>query len=139
VTGAHPSRAYPHPVPQRILDVFSLLASVVLGAVVGAAGSFLQSATVLGLPIGLVVALLLSAAAVVGSGLATGGRLGAALALAAWLGTVILLSLPRPEGDLVLAAHWPSYAWLYGGTLGLGACLAPDYRRLAAGRSGPAG
>jgi Family of unknown function (DUF6113) len=123
--------------PSRVLDAVSLAVALLVGAAAGTVGAFLHAASVLGLPAGLLLALGLGVAGVVSSGVATGSRLGAGLALAGWLVTVFLLSLPRPEGDLVLPARWQGYGFLYGGALLLSALLARDYRRAAEGR-GPA-
>jgi hypothetical protein len=102
-----------------------------LGALVGAAGSFVQAASLdvgpMQLPYGVLLALGASAATVVAAGRATARRTGALLTAVAWIVAVLSTMVPRAEGDLVLAARWPAYLWVYGGmvVVGLSAVLAP--------------
>ena len=109
--------------------------ALVAGLLIGCAGSFVQE-TVLrvggaAVPVGLVAALAVTVAGVAGAGRGVGSRTGAAVALAGWLVAAIAVSLPRPEGDLVVAADATGLVWLYGGALLGGACTFPPY---AAGR-----
>ena len=83
------------PVARAVLLVLAALA----GAVAGVLGSFAHPDEVGALPVGLLLGLGLSVAVFVTSGLLL-GRAGAAAAAAGWLGTVLLMSSRRPEGDL---------------------------------------
>lgn len=85
---------------------------LVLGAVVGAAGSLVQSAW---FPGGLLLALLASAGLFLGGGRATGTRAGAVAPAAGWMVSVVLLTTSRPEGDIVFAAGAGTYLFLLGG------------------------
>lgn len=107
----------------------------VAGVLSGGIGSFLQAAhATLGpvpLHYGVVSALGLILLVFVGAGIAAHGRSGALTAVLGWLVIVVLMALPRREGDLVLASRTYTYVWLYGGTL-LGAMsLLLPYRKLA--------
>ena len=96
----------------RVLLHIVLLAA---GFAVGVLGSFVHAATLVGAPVGLLCAYALTAAVIVVSRLVTGARSGAAAAAAGWMGALLLLSAPRPEGDLVVAGDLLGYAWLVGG------------------------
>ena len=85
-----------------------------LGVLVGALGSFVHAQVVAGVPVGLLCAYALMAAALVTAGLATRSRSGPAATAAGWLVALLLLSAPRPEGDLVVAGDLPGYAWSLG-------------------------
>ncbi|MFD3536734.1 DUF6113 family protein [Streptomyces sp. NPDC058664] len=85
---------------------------VVLGALVGTAGSLVQAAW---LPGGLFLALLATAALCYGGLRATGTQTGAVTGAAGWLLAVILLSLGRPEGDGVFAGGVGELLFLFGG------------------------
>ncbi|MHB1614199.1 MAG: DUF6113 family protein [Actinomycetes bacterium] len=127
----------------RLATVGVDLLGMLAGLLTGIAGSFFQAATVtvgdVGLPLGLVVSLLASGLAFGIPGLVRHRRISSALALAAWLVAVIVLSLPRAEGDLVLTAGTMSYAWLFGGTLiGGAAAVWPYGARAALGRDASA-
>ena len=71
--------------------------------------------SVAGLPVGLLCAYALTAAALVTAGLASRSRSGPAAAAAGWLLALLLLSAPRPEGDLVVPGDLLGYAWSLGG------------------------
>ena len=88
---------------------------MVLGFVVGVLGSFVHAATLGRVPAGLLCAYALTVALLVAGRLATGSRSGAAAAAAGWVVALLLLSAPRPEGDLVVAGGLLGYAWLVGG------------------------
>src|SRR5215470_18953689 len=94
------------PRPGRIAAHIGLL---VLGAVVGIAGSLLQGAW---FPGGLVLALLATAAVFVGGREVTGSVSGLGAAAAGWLVSVILLSMGRPEGDGAFAAGVGPFVYL---------------------------
>ena len=86
-----------------------------LGVLVGALGSFVHAQVVAGVPVGLLCAYALTAALLSAGRLATRSRSGAAAAAVGWVGALLLLSAPRPEGDLVVAGGALGYAWLVGG------------------------
>jgi hypothetical protein len=92
------------------IAVYLLL--VVVGAIVGAAGSLVQSGW---FPGGLLLALLGAAGLFLGAARATGGRGGAVASAAGWMVAVVLLTTSRPEGDFVFAAGAGSYFFLLGG------------------------
>lgn len=98
--------------------------AVLLGLLAGAAGSFLQAASIGPLPYGIVLALALTLAAFRVAGRAAGRTSGAAAAAVGWVVAVFLLLLPRPEGDLVLPARVLSYVWMLGGLLLVAASIA---------------
>jgi hypothetical protein len=120
------------PTPLRLL-LHAL--AVVLGIAVGVLGSFVHAGRLAGLPVGLVCGLALTATAFAAAGQATGSRSGAAAAAAGWFVPVLLLSAPRPEGDLVVSGDALGYLWLVGGTVVAGVAIAWPYRR--ATPSGP--
>ena len=88
---------------------------VALGVLVGALGSFVHAQVVAGVPVGLLCAYALTAAALATAGLASGSRSGPAATAAGWLLALLLLSAPRPEGDLVVPGDLLGYAWSLGG------------------------
>jgi hypothetical protein len=96
--------------------VLLLVPALVAGAVAGVLGSFVHPEEMAGFPVGLLVALALSAGVFVTSGLLLGRR-GAAAAAIGWVAPVLLLSSRRPEGDLVVPATTTGYLWLLGGTV----------------------
>lgn len=117
-------------------------AALAVGVVAGVVGSFVHPARVAGLPVGLLCALGLSAAGFVAGGLAVGARSGAAAGALGWLVPVLLLSSPRPEGDLVVAGDGFGYAWLLGGTVVAAVAVALPYplyvaRAASSGRTAP--
>lgn len=83
-----------------------------LGGVVAAAGSLVQSAW---FPGGSLLALLGAAGTFLGGAHATGGRAGAVAPAAGWMISVILLTASRPEGDFLFGAGVVSYLFLLGG------------------------
>lgn len=97
------------PRPGRIAAYTGLL---VLGAVVGVAGSLVQGGL---FPGGLLLALLATAALFLGGQRATGTQLGLGAGAAGWLVSVILLSMGRPEGDGAFAAGIGPLVYLLGG------------------------
>ncbi|SNX63840.1 hypothetical protein SAMN06272735_5652 [Streptomyces sp. TLI_55] len=84
----------------------------VLGAVVGAAGSLVQSGW---FPGGLLLALAGEAGLCLGGARAAGSRGGAVAPAAGWVLAVILLTASRPEGDFLFGAGAGSYLFLLGG------------------------
>jgi hypothetical protein len=109
----------------------------VLGAVVGVAGSLVQSGW---FPGGLLLALAGEAGLLLGGARAAGSRAGAVAPAGGWMLAVILLTASRPEGDFVFAAGSGSYLFLFGGmavavicaTLGRG--RQPDGERVRLGK-----
>ncbi|MEU8519132.1 DUF6113 family protein [Streptomyces sp. NBC_01216] len=85
---------------------------LVLGALVGAAGSLAQSTWV---PGGLVLALLASAGVFYGGLRATGTQFGVVAAGAGWLGAIVFLSFGRPEGDVAFGGGFAEMVYLLGG------------------------
>jgi hypothetical protein len=83
-----------------------------LGAVIGAAGSLVQSAW---FPGGLLLALLGAAGVFLGGTHAMDSRAGAVAPAVGWMVSVILLTASRPEGDFLFGAGVVSYLFLLGG------------------------
>ncbi|MEV2213069.1 DUF6113 family protein [Streptomyces sp. NPDC050997] len=92
--------------------VAAYLGLFVLGAVVGVAGSLVQSGW---FPGGLLLALAGEAGLCLGGARAAGSRGGAVAPAVGWMLAVILLTASRPEGDFVFAAGGGSYLFLLGG------------------------
>lgn len=106
----------------------------VCGLAAGVLGSFVHASTVGGVPVGLLTGLGLSLAVFVLSGAALRGRRGVAVATAGWLVASVMLSLRRPEGDLVVPGTLLGYAWLLGGLVV--AALAAAWPFASRGRDG---
>ncbi|MEU2425902.1 DUF6113 family protein [Streptomyces sp. NPDC007851] len=113
----------------------ALLGLVVLGAVVGFAGTLVQAGW---FPGGLLLALAGAAGLFLGGSRATGSRSGAVAPAFGWVVAVIFLTAGRPEGDFLFGAGGGSYLFLLGGmalavicaTIGLGRQPAADGARL---------
>ncbi|WP_344296553.1 DUF6113 family protein, partial [Streptomyces synnematoformans] len=103
--------------PVTLGRVFAYLAAVLLGALVGVAGSLVQAAWV---PGGMLLALAAVGALCYGAGVATRGRGGGFAAGGGWLLAVIAVSLNRPEGDFVFASGLGPQLFLFGGMLTAG-------------------
>lgn len=99
------------------------------GFVSGLLGSFVHNVTWYGVPVGLIVGLVLSLSVFMWAGLATSSRRGAAVAVTGWLLPVLVLTVRRPEGDLIVAGTALGYAWLIGGTVLAGAAVAWRFQR----------
>ncbi|MEU5973391.1 DUF6113 family protein [Streptomyces sp. NPDC047315] len=97
------------PRPGRVAAYVGL---VVLGALVGIAGSLVQAAW---LPAGLLLALLGSAGLFYGAREATGNQLGVLSAAVGWLVAIVLLSIGRPEGDALFGAGIGPLLFILGG------------------------
>ena len=104
-----------------------------LGVLVGALGSFVHAQVVAGVPVGLLCAYALMAAALVTAGLATRSRSGPAATAAGWLVALLVLSAPRPEGDLVVAGDLVGYAWSLGGLVLAAVAVAAPWSLLTTG------
>ena len=106
-----------------------LLAAI--GAAAGIAGAFVHDLSVdivgIGLPVGLPLALALAAAAHVLAGWVLRSRLAVLAPGAGWLVPVLVLSVPRSEGDLVVAANPAGYLFLLGGSVLIGLGVALPY------------
>ncbi|GAA1514356.1 hypothetical protein GCM10009730_19520 [Streptomyces albidochromogenes] len=85
---------------------------LVLGALTGAAGVLVHAAW---FPGGLLLALLAAAGLFCGALYATGTRSGVGAAAAGWLLAIVLLTVSRPEGDLLIGGSPASYAFMLGG------------------------
>jgi hypothetical protein len=116
--------------------VLGYLVAVVAGVASGVLGSFTFAYTRGSLPLGLLVALCLCLAAFVASGLLLRSRAAAVVAACGWLVSVGLLSMQRPEGDLIVPATTLGYCWLLVGTLVAGLSLAVPYAAMSTNRSG---
>ncbi|MFJ2113328.1 MULTISPECIES: DUF6113 family protein [unclassified Streptomyces] len=99
------------PRPARIAAYSGLM---VLGALVGVAGSLVQGGW---FPGGLLLALLATAGVFYGGLYATGTQLGVGAPATGWLGAAILLSTGRPEGDAAFSAGIGPLVYLLGGML----------------------
>ena len=107
-----------------------------LGA--GLLGSFVHGSAAYGVPVGLLTALGLSLSVFSVAGLAARSRGPTALAVAGWMLMVLVLSLRRPEGDLVVPATLLGYLWLLGGMATAAAALSVPYAALRGTASGRA-
>jgi hypothetical protein len=90
------------------------------------------------LPVSVVLAVVTTVVIPILAGTVTGRTAGAALPLAAWIITVVVLSQARREGDVLLVGSAPlvyvTYAMLgLGAVSGIATVLALDKRRLGAG------
>ncbi|MEU9773772.1 DUF6113 family protein [Streptomyces sp. NPDC047968] len=111
MSGQHLPGVFPggRPSPGRIAAYAGLL---LLGAVVGLAGSLLQAAW---FPGGLALSLLGTAALFAGAREATGTQLGVVWPTVGWLLSIVLLSTGRPEGDALFASGIGPIAFMLGG------------------------
>jgi hypothetical protein len=107
------------------------LVALVAGAAAGLLGSFTFAYTRAQLPVGLLVGLCLCLAVFVAAGLLLRSRGAAAVAVAGWLLMVGLLSMQRPEGDLVVPATALGYSWLLVGTVVAGLSLVVPYAAIS--------
>lgn len=115
-----------HPAPRLLLHAGAALG----GTAAGLLGSFAHPLRLAGLPVGLAGGLALTAAVVALGRAAGAGRGPGLVAALGWCVPVLLLSAPRPEGDLVIPASGLGYAWLLGG---LAVVAASVVRRPSAG------
>jgi hypothetical protein len=106
----------------------------VLGFLVGAGGAFLQARTVqVGIrwPVGALFALVVLGAVALSASILTRSRLGLGVITIGWAVSVLLFTAGRPEGDVIIAADLPGYAYLFGGVVVLGALSTLRYSALA--------
>jgi len=136
------SNGYPDAVPaadpaaavkRALRSALRWLVCAACGVVVGLLGSFQQGwRLMLGgvdLPVGAVLGLALTLATVVWAGVVSRSRVGAALTFFGWMSAVLVLAMPRPEGDLIVPGTVAGYVWLFGGTLLGAAAMAWPYGR----------
>ncbi|WP_245996626.1 DUF6113 family protein [Streptomyces armeniacus] len=90
------------------------VALAVLGLLTGAAGALVQAGWAAG---GVPLALAGAAGLFWGGAQLTRGKAGAAVPAAGWLVAVVLMTMPRPEGDFVFGTGLGSYVFLFGGML----------------------
>lgn len=100
---------------RRLAAVAGHVALLVLGLAVGVLGSFVHGVGPVAAPLGLLWAYAMTAAVLALGRLVTGGRSGAAAVSGGVVLALLLLSAPRPEGDLVVTGSLVGYAWLLGG------------------------
>lgn len=105
------------------------LALVVLGAVLGTIGGFLNAAVPhllgVGVPVGPIVAVVGNLGAGVLGSRGTGSRLGGALPGLGWFTVVALLGSLRSEGDLVVTGDGRGVAFIVLGAVAAGLALLP--------------
>lgn len=102
-----------------------LVVAVLVGAVTAVLGSAVHLLTVRvgaggalpAFPVGVALALTLTATAQVWLGAWSGWRPALAVSGAAWLLVCLALSSPRPEGDLLVAGTARGYTWLVVGSV----------------------
>ncbi|MQS13858.1 hypothetical protein F7Q99_16660 [Streptomyces kaniharaensis] len=87
---------------------------LLLGFAVSVCGSFVQA---LWPPVGLLLALGATAATFYAGLRVTGTRLGAAMPAAGWFLALVLVIVPRPEGDTVLWTNATSLSWMFVGSI----------------------
>ncbi|MEU6967941.1 DUF6113 family protein [Kitasatospora aureofaciens] len=102
------------PQPPRLARIAAYVLFFLLGVVVSVCGSFVQA---LWPPVGVLLALAATAATFYAGLRVTGTRLGAAVPAAGWFLAMVLLMVPRPEGDNVLWSNATSLAWLFVGSI----------------------
>jgi N-acetyl-1-D-myo-inositol-2-amino-2-deoxy-alpha-D-glucopyranoside deacetylase len=117
----------------RIATVVRVLLAFVVGVAVGVAGAFLHTSVLLlaGIPwpTGLVLALGLFSVALVHAGRMEGPT-GVWACSSGWILAVLVLSWPRPAGDIVIPGTWYGYAFLgLGFLVGLGPLVSAWWRR----------
>ncbi|MGW3072912.1 MULTISPECIES: DUF6113 family protein [unclassified Kitasatospora] len=102
------------PQPPRIARIAAYVLFFLLGVAVSVCGSFVQA---LWPPVGVLLALAATAATFYAGLRVTGTRLGAGAPAAGWFLAMLLLIVPRPEGDNVLWSNATSLAWLFAGSV----------------------
>ncbi|WP_223241918.1 DUF6113 family protein [Streptomyces sp. CBMA123] len=102
------------PQPPRAARIAAYVLFFLLGVAVSVCGSFVQA---LWPPVGVLLALAATAATFYAGLRVTGTRLGAAMPAAGWFLAMLLMMVPRPEGDNVLWSNATSLAWLFVGSI----------------------
>lgn len=115
---------------RRALEPLAWVAALAAGVAAGVLGSFVHATGWGAVPVGQVAGLALTGSVVMLARLAGPGRTHSVLASAGWLAAVVVLSMPRPEGDLVVPATGAGYSWIVLGMLGCAAAvLSPSLPR----------
>ena len=113
------------------------LAAVLCGVIVGSIGAFVQAArvvwsvagTVIALPWGLVLVLVMLLILIRGVGGLLGSRGGSWAVLAGWLGSTVLFAIETSSGDVAIGAGGRQWLYVLGGTiLGAAASTIPVRR-----------
>ncbi|MET9402574.1 DUF6113 family protein [Kitasatospora sp. NPDC002965] len=121
--------------PPRIARIAAYVLFFLLGVAVSVCGAFVQA---LWPPVGVLLALAATAATFYAGLRVTGTRLGAAAPAAGWFLALLLLMVPRPEGDNVLWTNATSLAWLFvGSILGVICATLPTRTSWFPGVAGP--
>ncbi|MFJ4190097.1 DUF6113 family protein [Kitasatospora sp. NPDC089509] len=102
------------PQPPRAARIAAYVLFFLLGVAVSVCGSFVQA---LWPPVGVLLALAATAATFYAGLRVTGTRLGAAVPAGGWFLAMLLMMVPRPEGDNVLWSNATSLAWLFVGSI----------------------
>ncbi|MFD7451531.1 DUF6113 family protein [Kitasatospora sp. NPDC059827] len=102
------------PQPPRAARIAAYVLFFLLGIAVSVCGSFVQA---LWPPVGVLLALAATAATFYAGLRVTGTKLGAAMPAGGWFLAMLLLMVPRPEGDNVLWSNATSLAWLFVGSI----------------------
>ncbi|MFJ2575580.1 DUF6113 family protein [Kitasatospora aureofaciens] len=100
--------------PPRLARIAAYALFLLLGFAVSVCGSFVQA---LWPPVGVLLALGATAATFYAGLRVTGTRLGAALPAAGWFLALVLVIVPRPEGDTVLWTDATSLGWMFVGSI----------------------
>ncbi|ROQ38452.1 N-acetyl-1-D-myo-inositol-2-amino-2-deoxy-alpha-D-glucopyranoside deacetylase [Frondihabitans sp. PhB188] len=95
----------------------TLAASLVVGALFGAIGTVAHQEAQGALPYGVIIALAMVAALLVGFRLQFSSRLAGVLAAVGIVGIIGLLSLPQSSGTVLIPGNALGYTWLFGPTL----------------------
>jgi hypothetical protein len=119
--------------------ILALVVLAALGAATGILGAFVHDVSYellgIGLPVGLFLALALAAVGYLLAGWVLRNRLAVLAPGLGWLVPALAMAVPRPEGDLVVAANAAGYAFLLGGSVLIGLSLAMPYGSRSGGAS----
>ncbi|MGW6915775.1 DUF6113 family protein [Kitasatospora sp. NPDC054939] len=100
--------------PPRGVRIAVYAVFFLLGIAVSVCGAFVQA---LWPPVGVLLALAATAATFYAGLRITGTRLGAGIPVGGWFLALLLVMVPRPEGDNVLWTNATSYAYLFAGSI----------------------
>lgn len=128
--GAGPERSHEDPVDALVLSGAGYSALGLLGGLLGLVGSFAQGWTAGPVPVAAIVLVALVFGMVRLAGFGMGGRLGATVPAVVWAIVAFVLSIRRPEGDLVVPGTLAGYVYIIGGMLAAvaGVMLVPPAR-----------